>query len=157
MSLQEQSEVVETEPLPLLPANENASAEPSSEAVADKPVKRRRVAAASSAGSKRAYVSKAKKEALEQTQDADLEVKQEKDANADVNMIEEVETSDEHRKDKLLVHKAIRNYLKHKMPTRIHCGTQALLALEARISKDLDVAAKRVLDNRRKTMKPCDI
>ena len=70
---------------------------------------------------------------------------------------EDAEPKEDVRKEKLLVHKAIRNYLKEKLPQRIHCGTQALVALEARLCSKLDVAAQRVLQNRRKTMKPCDV
>ena len=55
----------------------------------------------------------------------------------------------------LIVHKAVRNYLKNNL-FAMHCGADAIPAINAKVQEILDDACKRAHGNNRKTLKACD-
>ena len=55
----------------------------------------------------------------------------------------------------LIVHKAVRQYLKNNVFS-MHCGADAIPAINAKVQEFLDDACKRAHGNNRKTLKACD-
>ena len=68
----------------------------------------------------------------------------------------EAEPAKRQRDDSLIVAKAVREFLKNA-PAPVSCSAEALVAINQRLQCILLDAVGRAYDNKRKTLKACDI